>query len=138
MSPRIEALQTVEADHAPFFTVDLMGEEAFDATRFDELTRQVGERRGAVTSLKYLVQNNVMFLFPTTADHAKFYEAVPRGKVQSAGFVYVIATQDGFVKRTIDGHSSSLDHSNKLGKRESSEYRKTLIAEKLATYFEIE
>jgi|SRR3989344_8510516 len=136
MPPVVEGLRNLEASPNEYFTVDLNDPESFDPQSFDQMCEAVTKKeRGLIA--KFIVKDHIMNVFDPGIDHIIFYELSGSGDLQCAGSLVV--TPEGFghkAGRIILGSSETL--ARILPKSESEEYKYTVLAEKLGTYFLIQ
>ncbi len=135
MSPRVEALRTLEIIKTDYFAIDLLAPDGFDLDLFDRQMECVGG------SAKFIVVGNIMFVFPLWQSHSNFYNFLKHEtteELQCGGFVSVTSSIKGnLVARTIDGHSNSLSQFYSLPKARSNTYRDGVIKERLGEFFNV-
>lgn len=136
MSPRIE---NVEFENQQFITITLNDSEPFDPEKFDKLAKAAVELKLGTYPLKYIVSNDLMYIFPRKLRHSDVETILNAngitGKLQSAGYVSIIETEEGSSFRIIDEYSSTL--SSILSRTDSDNYKNTVIKEKLGEYFKV-
>lgn len=139
MSPRVERTELKGSES--FITIGLNDPEAFDPRKFDKLVQDSIRPEFGSYSLKYIVCEDTMYLFPDTLYHDDV-ESLLRvggvtGNLQSAGRVVLIHSGSSGSFRTIDDYSNTLEDKKILSKHNSDVYKNTVIRVKLGDFFEV-
>lgn len=138
MSPLVEHAGKVEREGLPaFFIVDLNSPDPFIPEDFDSLCNAVDSVRA-----KFVVQDDIMYVFNHHIFHDDFQQRLGEGKVQCAGQIRIerggeVGVSRSTLSRTISDYSSGLAQSEKLSEKASEDFKHTILAEKLGQYFKI-
>jgi hypothetical protein len=118
------------------FTLSLVDGKPFDPDRFDIMTRQVGEKEGDKFGLKYLVIDDLMYVFPPTVNHdVLFWQLENMGNLTSAGHIFVQFYNDKVFMRQIINGSGTLRRASLLTNGDSEDYLDKTIMPILGEYF---
>ncbi len=136
MSPRVE---NVEFNSQQFITISLKDSEPFDPDKFDKLAKAATELKIWTYPLKYIVSDDLMYIFPYKQRHSIAREVLKAngitGELQSAGYVSLMEAPGETPLRIIDQYSTTL--LSILSQTASDAYKNTVIKEKLGEYFKV-
>lgn len=131
MSPPVEGLRTQKVIQIKYFVVDLKNLEPLDLELFDNLFSEVAYLNVA----KFIVQEDLMFVFTAQEQHSHFFTHTQTGDLQCAGMIRVYEPYKSPKDRTIFDYSMTLERI--LPREASNNYKQTVIWRALGPHFKV-